>query len=41
VTCTRHDGSQVAVRFANAQTMRGDRVSDYLIFADVIPLRQE
>ena len=38
VAYTRHDGRQVGVPFANILIRRGQRIGDYLIFADVSPL---
>jgi ketosteroid isomerase-like protein len=38
VTYTRADGRQVTVPFANVMLMRGERVSDYLVFVDLAPL---
>lgn len=41
VTYTRADDRQVTVPFANIMLMRGELVSDYLIFADLAPLFAE
>jgi ketosteroid isomerase-like protein len=38
VTYTRADDQQVTVPFANVMLMRGEQVSDYLIFVDLAPL---
>jgi ketosteroid isomerase-like protein len=38
VTYTRSDDKQVTMPFANVMLMRGELVSDYLIFVDLAPL---
>lgn len=38
VTYTRHDASTLSVPFANLFRFRGDRVSEYLIYADISEL---
>lgn len=38
VTYTRADDTRVTVPFANVMTIRGELVSEYLIFVDVAPL---
>lgn len=38
VTYTRHDGSRLAVPFANVFLMAGDRVRDYRIYMDASAL---
>jgi len=38
VTYTRHDGSTLTVPFANILQLSGERVRDYLIFADASAL---
>ena len=41
VTYTRHDGSELSVPFSNTFKMRGDKIKDYLIFADTSELYKE
>ncbi len=38
VTYTRHDNSTLTVPFANIFKMKGERIKDYLIFADISEL---
>ena len=38
VTYTRHDDSTLTVPFANIFKMKGERIKDYLIFADISEL---
>ena len=38
VTYTRHDGSRIALPFANIFEMDGERIADYKIYMDIGPL---
>ncbi|MFO7924130.1 MAG: nuclear transport factor 2 family protein [Bacteroidales bacterium] len=38
VTYTRHDSSKLSVPFANIFKMKGDRIKEYLIYADISEL---
>ncbi len=41
VTYTRHDGSELSVPFSNTFKMQGDKIKEYLIFADTSELYKE
>lgn len=38
VTYTRHDGSTIAIPFADVFEYRGDRIAEYKIYIDIAPL---
>ncbi|HNP64768.1 MAG TPA: nuclear transport factor 2 family protein [Woeseiaceae bacterium] len=41
VNYTRHDGSQIALPFADVFTMDGSKISNYKIYMDIAPLYAE